>query len=172
MEVYPKGRLTSILFFFLLFLVLPYHLNATTSPCDSDSSPGLMTGVISVASEESKSGTTVNVLGNDKIPDYITHTLDFPLRIVFDFCNAADWFKPKIISVESPNLKRIRLGYHKKKIRLVLDIKGIDIPVYTATSTNNRLTIFVKSIEIVDTPEIQKRERGPQGNTGGRSVKR
>ncbi|MBE9574809.1 MAG: tetratricopeptide repeat protein [Proteobacteria bacterium] len=117
-----------------------------------------MTRVVSVATEESKSGTTVNVLGNGKIPDYINHTLDFPLRIVFDFCNAADWFKPKIIFVESPNLKRIRLGYHKEKIRLVLDVKGTDIPVYTAMSANNRLTIFVESAEIVDTPEIQKKE--------------
>ena len=128
-----------------------------------------MTRVISVATEESKSGTTVNVLGNDKIPDYITHTLDFPPRIVFDFSNAADCFRPKTISIESPNLKRIRLGYHQKRI---IDIKGTDIPVYTAMSTNNRLTIFVKSTEIVDTPEIQKKGRGPQGNRGGRSVKR
>ena len=158
MSVYPKGRLASILFFFLLFFVLPYHLNATTSPFDSDSNSGLMTGIISVATEESKSGTTVNVLGNGKIPDYITNTLDFPPRIVFDFSNAADCFKPKAISVESSNLKRIRFGYHKERIRLVLDIKGAGIPVYTAMSANNRLRIFLRSRETIDTPEIKKKE--------------
>jgi len=117
-----------------------------------------MTRVISVATEESKSGTTVNVLGNGKIPDYITNTLDFPPRIVFDFSNAADCFKPKTIQVESPHLKRIRLGYHQKRIRLVLDIKGTDIPVYTAMSTNNRLSIFLRSRETLHIPEIKKKE--------------
>ncbi|MBW1715331.1 MAG: tetratricopeptide repeat protein [Deltaproteobacteria bacterium] len=117
-----------------------------------------MTRIISVASKESKSGTTVDVVGNGRIPEYITNTLDFPPRIVVDFCNAANCFKPKAISVESPNLKSIRLGYHEKRIRLVLDIKGTDIPAYTATSNNNSLSIFVKSREIVDAPEIQNKK--------------
>jgi TolA-binding protein/ketosteroid isomerase-like protein len=132
---------------FLLFLVAPTFLNATANPSGADPDKGFMTGVISVVSEETESGTMIRVVGNGKIPDYITTTLDSPLRIVFDFCNPADLFKPQTIPVESAHLEGIRLGYHNKRIRLVLDIKGGEVPRYTASHANEGLTIFLESGE-------------------------
>ena len=130
---------------FLLFLVVPTLLYATTSPRGADPHNGFMTRVVSVVSEEAKSGTIIRAVGNGKIPDYITTTLDSPLRIVFDFCNPADSFRPQTIPVESVHLTSIRLGYHDKRIRLVLDIKGDQIPEYTARHANHNFTILLKS---------------------------
>ncbi|GAH63024.1 unnamed protein product, partial [marine sediment metagenome] len=54
------------------------------------------------------------------------------------------------IPVKSLNLKGIRVGYHPKRIRLVLDIKGTDIPIFTIMSANNGLTISLRSRKPVD----------------------
>ena len=130
---------------FLLFLVVPTLLYATASPRGADPDNGFMTRVVSVASEEAESGTIIRVVGNGKIPDYITSTLDSPLRIVFDFCNPAEGFKSQTIPVESAHVTSIRLGYHEKRIRLVLDIKGDQIPRYTARHANGGLIILLES---------------------------
>jgi len=130
---------------FLVFLVVPTLLNATANPRGADPHNGFMSRVVSVVGEEAKSGTIIRVVGNGKIPDYITGTLDSPLRIVFDFCNPADRFRPQTIPVESAYLTSIRLGYHDKRIRLVLDIKGDRIPRYTARHEKGGLTILLES---------------------------
>jgi TolA-binding protein/ketosteroid isomerase-like protein len=147
MLVYLRRIVSPVWPVFLLFLVVPTLLYATTSPRGADPDNGFMTRVISVVSEEAESGTTVRMVGNGKIPDYITTTLDSPLRIVFDFCNPADRFRSQTIPVESAHLRSIRLGYHDKGIRLVLDIKGDQIPRYTARHANEGLTILLESRE-------------------------
>jgi TolA-binding protein len=145
MLVYLRRIVSPVWPVFLLFLVVPTLVYATTSPRSADPANVFMTRVISVVSEEAKSGTTLRVVGNGKIPDYITSTLDSPLRIVFDFCNPAERFRPQTIPLESVHLTSIRLGYHDKRIRLVLDIKGDQIPRYTARHANGGLTIFLES---------------------------
>ena len=148
---------------FLLFLVVPTLLNATTSTRGADPDNGFMTRVISVVGEKAKSGTTIRVKGNGKIPDYITTTLESPLRIVFDFCNPADRFKPQTIPVVSAHLKSIRLGYHDKRIRLVLDIKGGEIPRYTARHANEGLTILLESREGIEAEKSPDKEQAVTG---------
>ncbi len=150
MELYPKSRSMLTLLFSFMLLVSPYYLNATTSPSISVSNKGLMNRIISITTKDSKHGTTVNVLGNGKISDYSTMTIDFPPRIVVYIFNSAVSFESMTIPVKSPYLKGIRVGYHSKRIRLVLDIKGTDIPIFTAMSANNRLTIFLRSRELIE----------------------
>lgn len=173
----PTSRLMPILVFSLLLFLPPYQLHATTNSTDAGPYAGVMTRILSVTAEDSHSGTTVHVVGNGRILEYTTTTLDFPLRVVFDFRNPAERFKPRNIAVESEMVKRIRLGYHQRRIRLVLDIKGDDIPTYMASSKDDTLTIFVKSREGLDTglnPQTEKTskdrtvsEGGPDGISGG-----
>ncbi|MBW2001395.1 MAG: tetratricopeptide repeat protein, partial [Deltaproteobacteria bacterium] len=96
--------------------------------------------------------------GNGIIPDYTTKTIDFPPRIVVDIFYAADPFKSMTIPAKSPILKSIRVGYHQKRIRLVLDIKGTNIPIFRTKSVNNKLTIFLRSTEVIDNgiPALEK----------------
>jgi len=108
-----------------------------------------MKRIISITTEQTKSGTIVNVLGNGIIPDYTTKTIDFPPRIVVDICYAADPLESMTIPVKSPILKSIRVGYHSKRIRLVLDIKGTNMPIFRTKSGNNKLTIFMRERGLV-----------------------
>jgi TolA-binding protein len=47
--------------------------------------------------------------------------------------------------VSSKNLKNIRVGYHPKSIRLVLDVKGLDVPKVSTASEENSLVIRLYS---------------------------
>ena len=146
MRPYLENRSIITLLFSFTLLVLPYYLNATTPPPNN----GLMSRIISITTKESKHGTTVNVLGNGKVSDYSTITLNFPPRIVVDVFNAAASFESVTIPVKSPNLKGIRIGYHPERIRLALEIKGADIPIFTTTPSNNGITIFIRSQKQID----------------------
>ena len=146
MRPYLENRSILTLLFSFTLLVLPYYLNATTPPPNN----GLMSRIISITTKESKYGTTVNVLGNGKVSDYSTINLNFPPRIVVDVFNAAASFESVTIPVKSPNLKGIRIGYYPERIRLVLDIKGADIPIFTTMPANNGITIFLRSRKQID----------------------
>ena len=150
MRFYVKSRCIITLLFSFVLLVLPYYLNANTRPSTTVPNKGLMNGILSITTKDSKYGTTVSVLGNGKISDYSTKTLDFPPRIVVDIPNAVEPFESMTIPVKSPDLKSIRVGYHPKKIRLVLDIKGPDIPIFTTTPADNGLTILLRSQKLID----------------------
>ena len=146
MRLYLASRSILALLFSFILLLLPYYVNATSPPSDN----GLINRIISITTKDSEYGTTVIVLGNGKISDYSTKTLDFPPRIVVDILNAGKSSESMTIPVKSLNLKGIRVGYHPKRIRLVLDIKGTDTPIFTTMSANNRLTIFLRSRKQID----------------------
>ncbi len=140
-------RFALILFFPFIFLVHPNDLNSSTPPTASIPSKGAISRISSVTTHESESGTTVTILGNGKIFDYKAITIDFPPRIVVDiFCNKVFLNETETIVVDSPNLKIIRVGIHAQKIRVVLDIKGADLPKFITNSSDNKLTVILKSV--------------------------
>ena len=143
-------RYVHVTFLFLFFLVCPVDMNAGVQPSNPVSNREIVSKIISITTHESKSGTTINVLGDGRISKYITTTLDLPSRIVVDiFCNT-NLSGTDTVAVESPSLKRIRIGYHPKKIRLVLDIKGADIPGFSTRTVDKGLTVSLLSGQEMD----------------------
>ena len=159
MKFYLKSRSILPLILFFVLLALPSYLSATTKPSISVPNKTPMKRIISITTEQTKSGTIVNVLGNGIIPDYTTKTIDFPPRIVVDICYAADPLESMTIPAKSPILKSIRVGYHQKRIRLVLDIKGTNMPIFRTMSANNKLTIFLRARGLVKAKSNQIRCR-------------
>ena len=156
----------------LFFLLKPVDMNAGGQPSNSASSKGLVSRIISIAMHESKSGTTLKVLGDGRISEYISTTLESPPRIVVDIFCTTDLHGTASIDPEISSLKTIRIGYHPKKIRLVLDIKGADIPGFITQSVDNGLSISLLSDQKMDEEQdrhdkIHERETGkkmPESN--------
>ena len=149
MKVYLNSRSIPPLIVFFILLALPSYLSATTQPSISVSNKTPMKKIISITTEQTKSGTIVNVLGDGIFPSYTTKIIDFPPRIVVDIFYVADPFKSMTISTKSSILKSIRVGYHQKRIRLVLDIKGTNIPIFRTKSAGNTLTVFLRAQGLV-----------------------
>ena len=138
-------RYLSAVILSLFFLLKPVDMNASGYPSNSVSSKGLVSRIISITMHESKSGTTLDVLGDGRISEYISTTLESPPRIVVDIFCTTGLHGTASIESESSSLKSIRLGYHPKKIRLVLDIKGSDIPGFKTRSVDNGLSVTLLS---------------------------
>ncbi|HDH86660.1 MAG TPA: tetratricopeptide repeat protein [Desulfobacteraceae bacterium] len=149
MKFYPKSIsiLSIILFFFLL--ALPSYLSASIQPSISVSNKSPMKRIISITTEQTTSGTIINVSGDGIFSDYTTKIIDYPPRIVVDMFYAGDPLESMTFPAKSPILKSIRVGYHPKIIRLVLDIKGPNTPIFRTKSANNKLTIFLRARELV-----------------------
>jgi hypothetical protein len=72
----------------IILLLHPHFLHAATRPSISVSGRRLMSKVVSITTKDNGNETTVHVLGNGRIPDYMAKTLDSPTRIVVDILNA------------------------------------------------------------------------------------
>jgi len=137
----------------IILLVLPNNLYAVPQPFISVSNKEVISRVVSIATHASKLGTAVNVLGNGKIPAYVTKTQDSPSRITVDIFCAAEPLETINVAVESLNLKGLRVGHHLQKIRMVLDVQSVDIPTFAIESVDNELTIFLNAKELTESIE-------------------
>ncbi len=163
-----KRSLFALVSAFIL-LVLPNNMYAVPQPYVSMSNKKVISRIVSIATHASTWGTTVNVLGNGKIPAYVTKTQDFPPRITIDIFCAAEPLETINVAVESSNLKGLRVGHHLKKIRIVLDIQSVDMPTFAIESFDNELTIFLNAKELTESIEDDSVE--VQSAEGGKEIK-
>ena len=151
-----KGYLIRSISVLFLSLFIVLHLNnVAASPQPSAIKPykGTISRIVSITTHKSKGETIVTVLGDGKIPEYIAKPLDAPPKIVVDIFCAARLLGGVSKVVGNSDIKIIRIGYHKKKIRIVFDIKGSVVPNFTDKSVDNELIITLKSKEGEDKKE-------------------
>jgi TolA-binding protein len=145
MRFYPARRSVCTLVLSLVTLAVPYCLNAAPGLDPSASHEKVMSSIVSVAINEVEGGTIVKILADGKVPECATDVIDSPARIVIDIPVAARSFESMTIPGSGPNLKDVRIGYHPERIRVVLDIDGPDVPIFTTTSTNNGVSVLLGS---------------------------
>ena len=101
-----------------------------------------------ITTTDSEYGTTVEILGPVKVPEFRTMAFESPPMITVDIFGEVGSFESLTIPLKSKNLKEIRLGYYPQKIRVVLDIRGERIPPFSTEPGNNRLSLFLRSKEL------------------------
>ncbi|MEA3359338.1 MAG: tetratricopeptide repeat protein [Thermodesulfobacteriota bacterium] len=149
-------------------IMAPYLLVGSGVYSSLASGKDLISEITSVNEEQAKSGTTISIAGNGDILKHVTETHDLPPMIVIDIIASAKSLKSRTVSVKSDLLKQIRIGYHQKKIRIVLDIKGSDIPPFATKVLNNRLIVSLGTIDHekkerdIDAIHPQNRKTPPQ----------
>ncbi len=153
----------------IILLVLPNNMYAVPQPSISVSNKEVISRVVSIATHASTWGTVVNVLGNGKIPAYVTKTQDSPPRITVDIFCVAEPLETINVDVESSNLKGLRVGHHLQKIRMVLDVQSVDIPTFAIESVGNELTIFLNAKELKES--IEKDPVEAQSAEVGKEIK-
>ena len=144
MRVYANTLPVLIVAIFLI--MAPYRLPGSDAYPSLASEKGLISEITSINEEQTKSGTTISIAGNGTILQHVTETHDFPPMIVIDIIAPTKLLKSRTVRVKTHLLKKIRIGYHQKKIRIVLDIRGKDIPLFTTKIINNRLTVSLGTV--------------------------
>jgi len=143
-------RSISVLFLSLLFVLHLSNVVASPHPSTKKSYKGTISRIVSITTHKSKGQTIVTVLGDGKISEYIAKPLKTPPRIVVDIFCAARLLGGVSKVVENSDIKDIRVGYHKQKIRIVFDVKGAVVPSFIDKSVDNELIITLKSKEDED----------------------
>ncbi|MBU2621869.1 MAG: tetratricopeptide repeat protein [Proteobacteria bacterium] len=157
---------------------LPNLSAAAAGPFISVTGEDLME-IISISSAESNRGAILTVKSVGKMTVEKAMFLEAPPRIIYDLFYDGMPFSSVARSVNNLYLENIRVGYHPNKIRLVLDMKGLDIPVSRYQQGNNELIIRlgeesqgaesgakIKNVKetnpTVYTPSVSEENNGPR----------
>jgi len=103
--------------------------------------------VLEIQTITSVEGLDIHIIGNGKIAEYDVLILDRPPRLVVDLFGIASTEVKDNPKVESDMVKRIRVGTHDGKVRVVFDLTHIPqkgVP-YELASKGNRLEISLKA---------------------------
>jgi general secretion pathway protein D len=97
--------------------------------------------LIDISFDRSQNNTVIVKVQTDGKLDYSTFILEKPKRLVVDFWNIRRRFSSRSIPVDSPIIKKIRLGDYPEKVRVVLDITTETLPHYTIEPVGDQLRI-------------------------------
>ena len=97
--------------------------------------------LIDISFDRSQQDTVIVRVQTDGKLDYSTFILEKPKRLVVDFWNIRRKFPSRSIAVDSPIIKKIRLGDYPEKVRVVLDIPTETFPYYTVEPVGDQLRI-------------------------------
>ncbi|RLB05873.1 MAG: hypothetical protein DRG50_06495, partial [Deltaproteobacteria bacterium] len=78
-----------------------------------------------------------------RLGDYNSFSLKKPTRLVIDIWKIKRKFRKKAIPVDSPYLKKVRLGDHPKKVRVVLDFPTKVLPPHRLDRIGDELMIVL-----------------------------
>ena len=134
-----------MLFLAYILFALPYPLQAVTHRSIYGSDKDSIEKAISISTKEDRYGTKVSFRLNGKISSYRTRAMNVPSRIVVDIFHTIPPFETISVPAESAILEKVRIGYHPKLIRMVLDLKGPGIRGFTTSSNNTELLITLLS---------------------------
>ncbi len=91
--------------------------------------------------------TEVAIRADGVIGDYNAFTLESPPRLVIDLWNLKNLFPKSTVPAETPHLKRLRIGTHAKKTRLVLDSSASKVPPYRIDRFQDELLVALGDVE-------------------------
>jgi type IV pilus assembly protein PilQ len=91
--------------------------------------------------------TEVTFTADGLIGDYNAFAIGSPPRLVIDLWNLKIEFPKNTVSAETSHLRRIRIGKHPKKTRLVLDATGSTLPRYRIDRFQNELVVALGAVE-------------------------
>jgi len=143
------------LVFSLYLMLYPSNVGTSPHPNSKKTDIGTISRIVSIFTHKSERQTAVNILGDGKITEYLITSLETPPRIVIDIFCVSRLLEGGSIAVDTPGLKMVRVGYHTNKIRIVLDIKGSVVPVFTDKAVDNELVISLQSKKSIKEKESQ-----------------
>jgi len=137
-------RATKVFFLFIVSLLLG-NLSETPVAKAIEKRNILKTAEVLKDVSVTKHGkiTKMTITADGLIKDYNAFALESPQRLVIDLWNLKNLFPKNVVYAKESNLKRIRIGIHPKKTRLVLDFSGFRIPPYRFDRVKKELMVLL-----------------------------
>jgi hypothetical protein len=144
-RTFPICRLT-ILTVWVLISFLPnrgFPKGPSESTCNSESVFCFFRDIVVNSHREE---VKVELRGEGLTTDFHSFTLARPPRLVIDFPGVLNSFPKKLMNVNHPLLKNVRLGQHPDKLRVVLTFAAMELPPHQIIQEGGGLTILVGNI--------------------------
>lgn len=93
--------------------------------------------------------TEVTITADGIIRDYNAFTLKSPPRLVIDLWKLKNLFAKNAVYAGTSHLKRVRIGRHPKKTRLVFDSSGPKVPPYRIDRFQSKLVVSLGDVEVL-----------------------
>ena len=126
--------------------------------------------LVDVVVDSSQQGRIILQLKADgTLGDYNTFDLKKPTRLVIDLWKVKRRFGKKELTINSPFLKKVRLGDHPKKVRVVLDCPRDTLPSHRIDRIGNNVVIVLGTKEAVAEaipPDLKKKKIAKEEEKG------
>ncbi len=110
--------------------------------------------IVNYVFDKKKDSVTLDIIADGKFGDYDAFKLDSPPRLVLDIWGVDTRYPKKSIPVETPLIKRVRIGQHPDKLRLVFETPGTPIPPYQINPINEKLVVSFGRVPLPSEPQI------------------
>jgi type IV pilus assembly protein PilQ len=90
-----------------------------------------------------KDKVILRLKADGRLGDYNSFELQKPTRLVIDLWKVKRKFRKKAVSVNSPYLRRVRLGDHPQKVRVVLDVPTTALPSHRIDRIGDEVRIVL-----------------------------
>ena len=110
-----------------------------------------------------------NIIADGKFGDYNAFKLDSPARLVLDIWGVDTRYSKKSIQIQNPLIKRVRIGQHPDKLRLVFEPHGAQLPPYQMNPINEKLVVSFGNVPLPSEPQILLQEKVTGGTSSPRN---
>ena len=104
---------------------------------------------------QTPSDSIISIEANLEIEKYSSCSLQNPNRLVIDLPKTKSQLNNPVVTVGTPLIEKIRIGQKHGNTRIVIDINGINFPLYQITQKKNFLNVSIEKNKIMPSPDIQ-----------------
>jgi type IV pilus assembly protein PilQ len=115
--------------------------------------------------DQKKDFITFNLVADGKIGNYNAFKLDSPPRLVLDIWEVDTRYPKNLIKFQNPFIKKVRIGHHPDKLRLVFECLTPQLPSYQINRIDDKLMVSFGNVPQPSEPQIVLQEKA----TGGTS---
>jgi hypothetical protein len=109
--------------------------------------------IVGIKAESGEGETVVTIVGNGPPGSYNSFRLDSPDRLVIDIWGVKNSLHERSIDVNEGVVKRVRIGDHPDKSRIVIDFSGDNVPHHSIDKVGNALMVTFSGGDGVGTDE-------------------
>jgi type IV pilus assembly protein PilQ len=115
--------------------------------------------------DQKKDFITFNIAADGKIGNYDAFKLDSPPRLVLDIWEVDTRYPKNLIKIQNPFIKKVRIGRHPDKLRLVFECPTPQLPSYQINRSEDKLMVSFGNVPQPSEPQIVLPEKAAEGTS-------
>jgi type IV pilus assembly protein PilQ len=120
--------------------------------------------------DQKKDFITFNIAADGKIGNYDAFKLDSPPRLVLDIWEVDTRYPKNLIKIQNPFIKKVRIGRHPDKLRLVFECPTPQLPSYQINRIEDKLMVSFGNVPQPSEPQIVLPEKAAEGTSPPQKV--